>query len=328
MELNTNISQQKSFKKKILNKFKANLVIDLPKQQFDQSEPDQTNDFQEIINGIYLGNYISAQSWDKIKKEGITNIINCSPQNCPNLFQADIQYLNVNIIDDWSQDLFLVIQLIIDYITTIRNQQGKVLVHCYQGISRGPSIVIAYLIYTMHINDEQALQLIQNKYQAASPNVDFMIQLKNFAQKIQHSQNTSEEIPEKIIEKQENYSSSSILQISGRSSSVSTKMEDNSAQTSPNTEVKSCQSIQQDEQPENQVKPPFILKYTKTEQQTSASDKEEVSQQQIEWHPLTIEFNNEANQYKSINNSSMFYQFCNGQKFFTQAKQPCCNILN
>lgn len=80
--------------------------------------------------------------------------------NCPNLFENDIQYLNINILDNWSTDLFLVIQVIIDYITEVLKNKGKVLVHCYQGISRGPSIIIAYLIYSRHINADEALKII------------------------------------------------------------------------------------------------------------------------------------------------------------------------
>lgn len=106
-------------------------------------------------------------------KENITHIINCSPSDCPNLFEKDFTYLNINIQDNWKTNLFLVIYIILDFLRNALQQNGRVLIHCNQGISRSPSIVIAYLIYTEKINANIALEKLKKKYPYADPNLDF-----------------------------------------------------------------------------------------------------------------------------------------------------------
>ncbi|KAL4436018.1 hypothetical protein ABPG74_022253 [Tetrahymena malaccensis] len=138
----------------------------------------------KIIEGIYVGNYLSAMDQKNLMKENITHIINCSPSDCPNLFENDFTYLNINIQDNWKTNLFLVIYIILDFLRNALQQNGRVLIHCNQGISRSPSIVIAYLIYTEKINANIALEKLKKKYPYADPNLDFQIQLNEMYKEV------------------------------------------------------------------------------------------------------------------------------------------------
>lgn len=95
---------------------------------------------------------------------GITHVVNCSPHDCPNKFLDTITYLNINIEDNWSTDLFLVIYVILDFVNNALTSNGKVLVHCHMGISRSPSIIIAYIIYKNQIDEEAALKMVKKNY--------------------------------------------------------------------------------------------------------------------------------------------------------------------
>lgn len=59
---------------------------------------------------------MSAIDKASLVKENITHIVNCSPIDCPNMFEKDIIYLNINIKDNWKTNLFLVIYIILDFL--------------------------------------------------------------------------------------------------------------------------------------------------------------------------------------------------------------------
>ena len=68
----------------------------------------------------------------------------------------------------------------IEYIESVKEKNGRVLIHCIQGISRSVSIVMAYLIYKNKYTYDKAFSLVQSKREISSPNFGFSIQLQNF----------------------------------------------------------------------------------------------------------------------------------------------------
>ncbi|KAF9031389.1 phosphatases II [Hymenopellis radicata] len=65
------------------------------------------------------------------------------------------------------------------------NPSNKVLVHCFQGVSRSATAVIAYFISTgMPVND--AVKFTQSKRGIVRPNMGFMKQLNTFAEQYSH----------------------------------------------------------------------------------------------------------------------------------------------
>lgn len=51
------------------------------------------------------------------------------------------------------------------------------LVHCLAGISRSPTICIAYLMYSQNLSLDQAYDLVKQRRRLISPNLNFMRQL-------------------------------------------------------------------------------------------------------------------------------------------------------
>lgn len=54
------------------------------------------------------------------------------------------------------------------------------LVHCLAGISRSPTICIAYLMYSRHLSLDQAHDFIKQRRALISPNLNFMRQLAEY----------------------------------------------------------------------------------------------------------------------------------------------------
>ncbi|XP_074562844.1 dual specificity protein phosphatase 1-like, partial [Curcuma longa] len=67
-----------------------------------------------------------------------------------------------------------------NFIDEGRSSGGSVLVHCFAGMSRSVTIVLAYLMKKNHITLHEALSLVRSKRPHVAPNHGFMTQLENF----------------------------------------------------------------------------------------------------------------------------------------------------
>ena len=83
----------------------------------------------------------------------------------------------------------------IEFIELARVNNSKVLVHCQAGISRSPTIVIAYLMKKLNISMDDAYNRVREKRSIIAPNLIFMSQLMDFEAKyIKINRNNTNEI--------------------------------------------------------------------------------------------------------------------------------------
>lgn len=66
------------------------------------------------------------------------------------------------------------------YIENIRLMNRRVFVHCNAGISRSPTIVIAYVMRYFKIGFEDAFKIVKEKRMTIDPNAGFISQLKDY----------------------------------------------------------------------------------------------------------------------------------------------------
>ena len=57
---------------------------------------------------------------------------------------------------------------------------GKVLVHCYAGLSRSVTVIVAYLMQNERMLLDEALRFVKHKRPYAQPNPGFLKQLVEF----------------------------------------------------------------------------------------------------------------------------------------------------
>lgn len=84
--------------------------------------------------------------------------------------------LSIPMTSDVCNDFFL-----LDY---VRRTGGKILVHCEAGISRSPTICMAYLMKTKKLCLEEAFDYIKQRRSLISPNFGFMGQLLQYESEI------------------------------------------------------------------------------------------------------------------------------------------------
>lgn len=78
----------------------------------------------------------------------------------------------------------------ISFADTVRENHGKVLVHCQAGVSRSATICLAYLMYTAKVGLETAFEHIKSRRSVISPNLNFMRQLENYEKEIKSHDGT------------------------------------------------------------------------------------------------------------------------------------------
>ncbi|GIY18216.1 dual specificity protein phosphatase 4 [Caerostris extrusa] len=137
----------------------------------------------EILEHLYLGSARDAARKEQLQQLGVTALLNVT-QLCPNLFQEAFLYKCIPVRDTGAEDIAAYFQEAINFIDQVKEQNGKVLVHCQAGISRSATICIAYLMSTKRLRMEEAYKYVKSRRKIVSPNFSFMGQLLSFENQI------------------------------------------------------------------------------------------------------------------------------------------------
>ncbi|KAF3433774.1 hypothetical protein FNV43_RR24877 [Rhamnella rubrinervis] len=131
----------------------------------------------KVAEHIYLGGDAVAKDREILKQNGITHILNCVGFVCPEYFKADFAYRTLWLQDSPSEDITSILYDVFDYFEDVREQGGRVFVHCCQGVSRSTSLVIAYLMWREGQSFDDAFQYVKAARGIADPNMGFACQL-------------------------------------------------------------------------------------------------------------------------------------------------------
>ncbi|XP_050209666.1 protein-tyrosine-phosphatase MKP1 [Mercurialis annua] len=131
----------------------------------------------KVAEHVYLGGDAVAKDRDILKLNGITHVLNCVGFACPEYFKADFIYRTLWLQDSPSEDITSILYDVFDYFEDVREQCGRVFVHCCQGVSRSTSLVIAYRIWREGQSFDDAFQYVKAARGIADPNMGFACQL-------------------------------------------------------------------------------------------------------------------------------------------------------
>jgi hypothetical protein len=142
----------------------------------------------EVLPWLFLSGKGPSQDADALERMGITCVVNCAADVCPNVFEAspaasvapipwDLTYVTLYLLDSNGQDMFALFARIVDVISTVQRTGGRVLVHCHQGISRSATFVLAYLMWSARLRFQPALEYLRLLRRIVCPNAAFMCQL-------------------------------------------------------------------------------------------------------------------------------------------------------
>ncbi|KAI4384004.1 hypothetical protein MLD38_009778 [Melastoma candidum] len=131
----------------------------------------------KVAEHIYLGGDVVARDKDILKQNGITHVLNCVGFACPEYFRGDFVYQTLWLQDNPSEDITSILYDVFDYFEDVKEQRGRVFVHCCQGVSRSTSLVIAYLMWREGQSFDDAFQFVKAARGIADPNMGFACQL-------------------------------------------------------------------------------------------------------------------------------------------------------
>lgn len=152
---------------------------------------DQHQPLSFIDNFIAVGSVALVSDVAELKRLGVTHIMTLTEDPLPLTIRDQFNTLHIPMLDGLSQELISKIEAAILFIESARLfPGGKIVVHCHAGISRSASIVIAYLMWILKCNVEEAARILSKHRTCISPNLNFVGQLYMFRRGIErHPQN-------------------------------------------------------------------------------------------------------------------------------------------
>ena len=156
------------------------------------------SDYSEVHPDLYVSSYRTAEDLETLKALGIRYIVNCTPEPRPsaytytclderytgvwNLFEHSqewrIRYLRVPVYDSLKTDIAAYFDEAYNFIDeALEDDEGKVLVHCRAGVSRSATIAIMYMMRSIPIPPEEALERVREARPCVNPNPSFWRQL-------------------------------------------------------------------------------------------------------------------------------------------------------
>ncbi|EME27488.1 dual specificity phosphatase [Galdieria sulphuraria] len=134
----------------------------------------------KILSFVYLGNERNASDRDALDLLGITHILIVGEELVAH-FPGIYEYKQLMIRDLETQDLHPFLDEAIAFIEKVK-LSGRILVHCYAGVSRSAAVVLAYLIYLGNTFEEAWKFLIVQKSDV-QPLGNFILQLKQYEER-------------------------------------------------------------------------------------------------------------------------------------------------
>uniref|UniRef100_A0A493SXI3 Dual specificity phosphatase 22 n=1 Tax=Anas platyrhynchos platyrhynchos TaxID=8840 RepID=A0A493SXI3_ANAPP len=133
---------------------------------------------QEILPGLFIGNFKDARDVEQLSKNNITHILSIHDSARPML--EGVKYLCIPAADSPSQNLARHFRESIKFIHECRLTGEGCLVHCLAGVSRSVTLVVAYIMTITDFGWEDALSVVRAARSCANPNMGFQRQLQEF----------------------------------------------------------------------------------------------------------------------------------------------------
>jgi len=137
-----------------------------------------------ILSFLYLGSEDDANNKELLQSHNITYELNVS-NKCPKPdFLGDGHFMRIPVNDSHNEKLMPHFSEAFQFIDKVRESNESVLVHCLAGISRSPTVAIAYIMKHLMMNCEDAYRYVKSKRATISPNFNFLGQLLEYEKQL------------------------------------------------------------------------------------------------------------------------------------------------
>lgn len=138
-----------------------------------------------ILPFLYLGSQQDAHDRNLLKDYNITYEVNVST-SCPKPdFIQDAHFLRIPVNDNYIEKLVPYFTEAFHFLDKVRVQSGTcALVHCLAGVSRSPTVAIAYVMKHLRMTSDEAYRYVKSKRPTISPNFNFLGQLLEYEKQL------------------------------------------------------------------------------------------------------------------------------------------------
>lgn len=147
---------------------------------------------------IYLGSETVSANYDLLKEvrifffffaclndrahqqqlqNGITHILNCASVICKVYHPDKFKYRCLWLLDGREEDVSCLFYDVIDFIEGAREENGRVFIHCQQGVSRSSAMTIAYLMWKLGKGYAETHSEVKKRRNVSNPNAGFVVQV-------------------------------------------------------------------------------------------------------------------------------------------------------
>ena len=158
----------------------AAAYADNPVLQFEWNKiyPDK------VLDHVYLGSLRTAQTPEIYAQLGIGHILTAG-RNLDVTLAPGVDQLEINVDDVQTEDITPFFEQCFRYINTAIAEKRGVLLHCFAGLSRSVTIMVAYLMYHQYpMTADEALARVKEVRPAARPNDGFMRRLRAYGDEL------------------------------------------------------------------------------------------------------------------------------------------------
>ncbi|KZC09747.1 PREDICTED: dual specificity protein phosphatase 12 [Dufourea novaeangliae] len=137
--------------------------------------------YDEVIPGLFLGNLTAATDIKWLKETKINYILTVDSCPLPRKIQEllpNLTVMYIQVTDLPREDLLTHFGDSYEFINHALETSNRILVHCYFGISRSATLVIAYLMKKYGKSFFNAFEVVKEKRHCVEPNAGFLAQLK------------------------------------------------------------------------------------------------------------------------------------------------------
>ena len=135
-----------------------------------------------LEDNLFLGSVDDAYNQKKLLELKVTHVLNVAAE-VPNFHPQHFTYYKLNAQDSPSFNYSPHFDAVADFIDSAL-AKGRILVHCFVGISRSTSAIVAYLMKYRQMTLPEAITFIKKKRSIICPNPGFIKQLNRYKQKM------------------------------------------------------------------------------------------------------------------------------------------------
>ena len=136
----------------------------------------------KITDKIYLGDCFGAEDEGKLKLNNIKRVLSCCGRLSPKYKDSSIIQKIIELEDSPQTNIIKYFKDSIKFI----EESNKVFVHCFAGVSRSATLVIAYLMWKNHKPFKETREFV-NEHRWIGPNLGFKQQLLIFEEKLKET---------------------------------------------------------------------------------------------------------------------------------------------